>query len=316
MNEIKSKKKHKYKPSIKTKNKSYAINDSVLYRLTTKKRLVKILDLSLRELGELTENSNYRVFDIKSKSGFREVQAPKRKLDIAQTRIASLLARITMPQYVHSGVKGRSNITNARAHIGVHSVLTLDIHRFYPSVTKKSIYHFFENRMLTSPDVAGVLANICTYNSHLPTGSRISMILAFWANSRMFDRLFRLSKQHGVIMSVYVDDLTFSGQRVNTFFADQVKRIIEAAGLSVHPQKTRLFSPHRPKLITGVIVCKDKIKVRNKHHKEIYTLIKEMKVSEKIPSSELQLQLIGKLYAAGQIDAKFKQQAVSLKNKW
>ena len=310
----KKKPKRRYKPKIKSKNKSYALTDSGLYNITTKKRLEERLQKTVAELEMLADDLNYRIFFLEKPNGKkREIQAPTIGLDVVQTRIASLLVRVAMPDYVHSGVKGRSNVTNAKEHVGHHPLLKMDIRNFYPSISKKSIYHFFYKTMKAAPDVAGILAELCSYQDHIPTGSRLSMPLSFWANHSMYGELKSLCNSQGVTMSSYVDDLTFSGPSVNQLFERNVNRIVTNAGLTIHPDKTRLYRPNEPKLITGVMVGKDGIAVRNKHHKAIYTLFNEM---ESVDNDEdlkaIQEKLLGRLYAAGQIDPVFKQRAKNL----
>ena len=308
MLETRSKLSKKPKPHIIHKNKSYSLKESVLYKITSIKRLERILQRTAHQLEQFSTDANYNVFNLKKKDGsLREIQAPKLELDIIQTRIASLLMHVAVPDYLHSGIKKRSNITNARVHIGDHPVLTLDIHHFYPSITQKSIHHFFHDTMKASSDIAGILAKLCTYQSHLPTGSRISMPLAFWANYQMFNQLYMLCKENNITMSVYVDDLTFSGQSVNKTFKRQVKTIIESARLVVHPEKTRLYLSSKPKQITGVIVTATGIRVMNRHHKAINSLINEMK-------PEQLNEVIGRLNAAGQIEPKYKIYAQTLRN--
>jgi signal recognition particle subunit SEC65 len=305
VHEIKSKRIYKFTPQIKAKKKSHSLQDSVLHNLTTKKKLEKALHMTWRRLEKLANDENYRVFDLeKDDAPIREIQAPKIGLDILQTRIANLLMGIAIPVYIHSGVKGKSYITNARMHIGDHPVLTMDIRRFYSSVSQKSIYHFFHQTMKMSPDVAGLVAKLCVYQKHLPTGSRISMPLSFWANHQMFNQLHLLCEHKNITMSVYVDDLTFSGQAVNRSFEYQVKKIIKNAGLTVHLKKTHFYPHHKPKTITGVIV--DANGIMNKHHKAIYNLINELKPQQLPQQLRKKLELIGRLNAASQIEPKFK----------
>ena len=176
---MQKKKKKQRKLRIQSKDKSYALEDSSLYKLTTKARLAKELFSTVGQLRHLTSDSHYKTFSIKKPNGdLRWIEAPNDGLNVIHTRIASLLVRIKQPDFVHSGIKKRSNITNAKAHTGNHPVLTMDLRHFYPSVTKKSIYHFFHKVMKSSPDVAGILAALCTYKDHIPTGSRISMPLS------------------------------------------------------------------------------------------------------------------------------------------
>lgn len=170
--------------------------------------------------------------------------------------------------------------------------------------------------MNASEDVAGILAALCTYQNHIPTGSRISMPLSFWANQKTFFRLHSFCLKHNVTMSLYVDDLTFSGKAVNEAFKHSVTTIIESSGLKIHPKKARLYQQHRPKLITGVIVRENHISVRNKHHKAIYDLFHELKLVNSDKELEIiQKALIGRLHAAGQIDNKFKQRAINCSGK-
>lgn len=129
----------------------------------------------------------------------------------------------------------------------------------------------------------------------------------------MYGELQLLCDSQGITMSSYVDDLTFSGPLVNQLFERNVKRIVSNAGLTIHPDKTRLYRRDEPKLITGVIVRADRIDVKNKHHKAIYTLFNEIKSADN--DKELKAiheELLGRLNAAGQIDPAFKQRAKTL----
>jgi len=111
-------------------------------------------------------------------------------------------------------------------------------------------------------------------------------------------------------MSVFVDDLTFSGKNVNKLFRNSVEVIIKDAGLIVHPDKTKLYSRDKPKLITGAIVHGNGMNVRNKHQKAIYTLFSDIpECTDDAQLEKMQKELVGRLNAAGQIDPAFKQRA-------
>lgn len=303
------------KLKIRSKNKSYGLKDSPFYKLSTKRSLEKLLNTSISKLKILSENNkkNFNVFMEGNLPKQREIQSPNYDLNVIHTRIASLLVRIKTPDYLYSGKKGRSYITNAQQHIGDYQVLTMDIRKFYPSVSKKSIYSFFINTMKTSPDVAGILAEVCCYKEHIPTGSRISMPLAFWANHLMYSKIQNYCLKKDIKMTVYVDDLTFSGNQVNRLCQKNIERIITSCGFKFHPDKTRLYSKDSNKLITGVVVDKEKILLRNKHHKSIYYLYNELEKFKTEPIDDDKMQsLIGKMRAAAQIDQKFYQKVKRL----
>lgn len=305
-----------YKQKIVTYGKSYSLKDSWLYNIRTKNGLCTKLETNIETINTLSDDkANYQTFFLQQAGGKkREIQAPRFDLDKVHSRIASLLARIEVPDYLHSGIKGRSNITNAKVHLGTIPVLTLDIKNFYSSTSAKSVYHFFYSRLNCSSDVASLLASLCTFNNHVPTGSRVSMILAYWANEPMFERLRCLSARKNIRMTVYVDDLTFSGENVNRVFQKNVINIIKQAGMSVHQKKTKLYLKTQVKVITGVVITDNKMSVRNKHHRAIYELFNSIDDAKNEAELEyLRNSLIGKLSAAGQIDHRFLQRARSMR---
>ena len=107
----------------------YDLNQSPLYKLTTKRKLAALFNISTKELLTLaSREDNYRVFQINRSSGKpRTVEVPKPHLERVHHRLFLLLSRITPPQFLHSGVKGRSYITNAEVNIGAHRLVKLDI---------------------------------------------------------------------------------------------------------------------------------------------------------------------------------------------
>lgn len=308
----KHKKRRRKKPKIVTHGKAYSLKDCWLYNIGSKNRLCEKLDLNIETINSLCDDKeNYQVFYLEKTGGKkREIQAPKFELDRVHSRIASLLARVKVPDYLHSGVKGRSSVTNAKVHVGNVPVLTLDIKNFYPSVSEKSVFQFYKTALSCSQDVAGLLAALCTYNGHVPTGSRLSMILAYWANQPLFSRLKALCDKKGVEMSVYVDDLTFSGEGVNRVFQQNVIDIIHKAGMTVHPKKTQLYKKDQSKVITGVVLNGNRFSIRNRHHKAIYEAFNAIEsVKDEVELEKKRNELIGRLNAAGQIDSRFSQRA-------
>ena len=307
------------KLKIKSKGKSYKLIESPLYKLRTKRRLAKILNQPIGDiLIACDDSSNYSEFEDIGKNGKpRKIQKPLAKLDVLHTRIASLLSRIELPIYLHSGRKKHSNITNAKVHQGSSKALTTDLKSFFSSTNKKMVFLFFYSVMKCSSDVSEILANICTCHSHIPTGSRISMPLAFWANINMFSELDELSRKHNVKMTVYVDDLTFSGNSTNRLFQSCVNKIISKYGHTMHPIKTKLYKANQPKLITGVVIKNNELKVRNEQHRllsENLTLWKSIKNKANALHSPQTAKLMGRLYAMGVIDKRFKSKAISVRS--
>ncbi|BCE00284.1 reverse transcriptase family protein [Marinicellulosiphila megalodicopiae] len=307
--------KRKYKLKIDSKNKSYAIKDSIFYKLNSKKKLAEILHTTLPKLNALRSNENYHEFMDHSGKKPRLIQKPINDLEVIHTRIASLLVRITTPSYLHSGVKLRSHITNASSHLDSEDVMTADIRSFYSSTKKTHIYNFFHKTLKASPDVSGLLAIICSFNEFVPTGSRLSMPIAFWANYPMFTKINNLALLHKLNFSLYVDDLTFSGSTIPQDFELNIRNIVKSYGHNLHPKKTNFYNKTQFKIVTGVAIKDGKLFVSNKLHKSIFQDIELWKAGGMCYFEDLHNRLVGKLNSQAQIDPKLKNKIISIRKK-
>ena len=264
----------------KTENqrKSYALDQSPLYKLRSRRKLAALFDMSVNDLERLAKRSdNYRKFTIgKNSNKPRKVEEPKPRLERLHRRLFNLLVRIDPPAYLHSGIKGKSYITNAREHIGSETLITLDIRNYFPSTLGWHVFDFYHDIMCCSRDVAGVLTTICTCDNHVPTGSCLSQIIAFYAHYRMFEEIYGLTSSRGLTMTCYVDDITVSGKNASQAILYQVRGILKKRGLASHPKKERVFGKNQPKEVTGSIVVQDDLRLPNRKHKKIYEEINQL----------------------------------------
>lgn len=282
----------------------YSVNQCVFYKLANRRKLATLFNMKLPEFRRLIFRAdNYRTFYIVASDNKKKrlVEWPKPTLERLHRRLLRLISHVEVPKYLHSGVRGRSYISNARVHVGNFEVRKLDIKSFYPSTTSRSIHDYFMNVMRCSPDVSQLLTALVTYRGHLPTGSAASQLVAFFAHQRMFDALFAISSAHNITMSVYVDDITFSGSHVPNKFMYEVKKIIHNHGLAYHKEKSYLRSDR--KLITGVIVSSEGIYVRNRLHKSIYDGFEALENTDDTAEQiEIVASLAGRINAASQIE--------------
>lgn len=302
-------KQRRRKPRIITKKKSYPLQDSVFYKLSSKKRLASLLFSTPQELKSLTGRENYRCFTQTKGGKPRPIQEPLPKLDKIHSRVASLLCRIETVEGLHSGKRGRSNISNARTHLGLgKKVITADIKSFFPSTTRLSVFDFFYNTMKCAPDVADLLSKLLTYGEHVPTGSRISMPLAYFANKKMFDEIEAAANECGAKMTIYVDDLTFSGAMLKRSFITKLELIAKKHGHRIHPSKTRFYGASEVKLITGAAVKAEDIFPRNKHLKQLRGELSEW-LSGPNKDRNLTNRVLGRMTFVGSIDPRYKDKA-------
>jgi hypothetical protein len=253
------------------KSRHYPLKQSVLYNLKSKNKLANLIGLSLKELKFLQSDELYSCFEVESG---RKIQYPKNDLYIVHKYVNKLLSRIEVPDYLHSGRKKHSSITNAKSHLfSQYKTLTMDIEKFFPSTLATKVFNFFFHIMKQSPDVANLLTNLLTYNGYVPTGSPVSMNLAYFANITLFNELHSFATNRGCKMTVFVDDLTFTGKAVNTNFSQHVEKIIIKHDLKIKSDKTHIFDENSPKFITGVVVKNNKIEPK-------YDQLKKLRIDE------------------------------------
>lgn len=117
-------------------------------------------------------------------------------------------------------------------------------------------------------------------------------------------------------MTVYVDDLTFSGDAINRHFLSVIKKIIVSNGHISHPDKTKLFEKSDVKVITGVAIKSNDLRITNKQHKLIYESLEQWKGcrDEPLISSLVEPKLLGRLHAHSNIEPKLKDKVNSILN--
>ncbi|SMF97926.1 Retron-type reverse transcriptase [Methylomagnum ishizawai] len=259
---------------MQNKIKNYPHTESPIYYLRTKKRLSKILGISIKDIQKLAGAcDSYKEWDeINEKGKSRHIENPCYNLKVIQKRIADLLSRISPPDFLFCPVKRRSYITNAKQHVGQKHVVCLDIKEYFVSTSSKRVYWFFHSYMKCSEDVAGILTAISTIKGRLPTGSPLSPILSYFAHVDMWDEISRIAKDAQCIITVYMDDLTISGKEVPQWVMWEIRQQISRCGLKYHKEKNYRngFSE-----ITGIIV-KDKLALPNRQHLKTHKLRKEL----------------------------------------
>ncbi|KTQ50779.1 reverse transcriptase family protein [Enterobacter cancerogenus] len=294
-------------PSLQKSLKLYPLNQSPLFKLKNKKKLLQVIGLSKKQADKLMLDSAYKEFE--NDTG-RKIQEPIAQLKAVHRKIGVLLSRIELPPYLHSGRKKHSTLTNAESHKQATELLKLDIHKFFPSTRAAKVYKAFVDKFEMSPDVAYVMTNLATFAGKVPTGSPISMAIAFWANKDMFDELSNLAASNSLIFTAYVDDVAFSGSKIPKGFAAQAKKCIRSHGLTSKDKKERFYSSSEGKLLTGIVIQDGELKVRWAHNdsigKEFAILAEAKDNAAKIIHLE---KLAGKLHAAGQVDSRQKDKA-------
>lgn len=247
-------------------SRGYAIDQSPIYKLSSKRKLATILQVEYASLLHSKDWINYTVSEIeKGSGGFRTIYDPCRELKQVQRRIKNLLSRISIPNWVFSGRKGVCHVDNGKHH--EHSVYFIqsDLHAFYDSCSRERVYRLFKDRFKCSSDVSALLSDLTTLtledgSTVIPTGSPCAQLVAFLAYQDMFNELHNLASNHGCKFSLYVDDLTFSSKMPFSnpaVFKKKLYQIVKRYGHSLSLSKTAYRGADEAKIVTGVTITKE-----------------------------------------------------------
>jgi hypothetical protein len=277
---------------MSTKAKSYPLKRSPLYEMPTRRKLAEFLRIDMAQLRHLTGHVHlYSHFPVPKKDGSqRLVDSPRDELKRVQRRIAKLLARITPPDILFCPVKGRSYIDNAARHRGHRVIHSLDVQKYFPSTKSQRVHWFFHRVMMCPTDVAAVLTKIACCDGHLPTGSPLSPIMAYFAHLDVWQKVATIAKANGCVVTIWIDDITISGPKVPKAVVWQIKNAIHAGGLRYHKEKRAV---DRRAEVTGVVVLRDgQLVVPNRQRRKLRDLARQ-KDRERRP--EANKSLIGRL---------------------
>jgi retron-type reverse transcriptase len=220
------------------------------------KHLAKLLRTPVGEIERLCDQAHrlYTRREVKKKAGaVRVLHDPSPRLKRVQKRLNWLLQRVELPASMHGCRRGRSIIDNALPHAGKPMVLKMDVEDFFPRIRFQQVYRMFE-AYGCSPDVAGVLTRLTTYNHQLPQGAPTSPSIANMVYAHTARRLQGLAEAHKADYSDYVDDNTFSGPRHLPRLVPLVSRILKQSGFKANPHKVQTLDCSREQIVTGVKV--------------------------------------------------------------
>ncbi len=244
--------------------------------------LAAAIGIELGELRWLTYHRHgaalvhyYRYEIPKPNGGQRLISAPGPKLSNAQSWVLeNILSPLAITDQAHGFVKGRSIVTNAAAHLGRRVVINLDLTDFFPSITFRRVKGLYQKRMGYSEHIATVLALLCTEpprlpvsfagkrywvalgERRLPQGACTSPTLTNLVCRRLDRRLDGLGRSLGFDYTRYADDLTFSGDDVDSIgrLLRVVRSVLASEGFDENRAKTRIMRRGSRQEVTGVVV--------------------------------------------------------------
>lgn len=247
------------------------------YRKSELKRLSAIVNFSPERIKYAIDNINEfyseHTTPKKNKKGnvlcyvdgtpkTRTICPSRGDLKFLQHRLKNrVLNQYVLPKNIHGGVKGRSNITNAKVHQGNKYIFMTDLQNFYPSISSKMVYSAMV-ALGAKPYFASHISKLTTWKNKVPQGAPTSTHisnLVFFATDK---KLIELCDQRGITYTRYIDDLTFSSPKDFREDIDEILRIIQNDGFKISRRKTVYGG--KIKVITGIEVYHNKIDVPEK----------------------------------------------------
>lgn len=186
----------------------------------------------------------------------RTFNNPSVFLKTIQKRInRNMLSTIPLPDNIHGGVRGRSNITNAKAHQGNKYLFGTDLRDFYPNINANQVYTTLKGKGY-SPNMAHWLSRLTTKDNAVPQGAPTSTTISNLVFLPTDIKLAAFCKKHNITYTRYIDDLTFSSPQNFAPLIGEILVMISGSNFMLNHRKTDYS---RYQLITGIQIFLYKI---------------------------------------------------------
>ncbi|GAA1702043.1 hypothetical protein GCM10009792_22900 [Microcella alkalica] len=230
-------------------------------------------------------------------------------LAIQQPILRDILMTRSPSEKVFSYVKGRSPVQCARQHLGARWLLRVDLKAFFYSISEVDIYYLFLKefgfKQLTAFQLARLVTvvsddslevsevdllkahpHVSKYRSryvagytpqvlgHLPHGAPTSGALSNLVSRQLDHAIAALAVQHELVFARYSDDIYLSARRPitrtqSTKVLSDLSGVIRGNGFVVNQTKTRMSFEDDKKLVLGIHVDGDRLRLRREYRDRI-----------------------------------------------
>lgn len=261
----------------------------------SRKYLYFLLKTNKIELNEILENLDHyyapypkpkrnKDGTLRIKNGkveTRKICPSNGRLKEIQSKIKiEILKKIDFPEFIHGGVKGKDNISNARVHKGNKYFFVTDLNNFFPSVTYEIVYQTLIKYGF-SADVSSTLTKLTTYGGNVPQGIPTSTHITNLTALPLDYALLKICNENKIRYTRFVDDLTFSSKSDFQHLLSEIIDTITSQGMRINYRKTRFKIG--PIEITGIEVRNNILKASKEVH-EKYELANNDKKKQSLKS--------------------------------
>jgi hypothetical protein len=225
------------------------------YRLKVRRsRLVELISaIDSNYIPFITQHKPLPFAKISRPAKERKIDNPSEDLKYIQRRICRLLESVVFPSNICGGIPKRSLFDNLNHHLGCKLLVTLDIKKFFPSITDEQVYRIWRTFLGCSDSVSTMLTSLTTYKGYLPQGAPSSPLLANLLIWSIDGPLRRTADGLHVSYSTWIDDLAFSGERAREMI-DPTFALLSAHGFRVSRKKLVIMGTNAKKVLNGTVL--------------------------------------------------------------
>ena len=264
----------------------------------------------LRQIIERRTNP-YREFEINRSEGRRPrvISSPDPVLmDVQRWLLRRVLNKVAPHSSSYAYENGKSIRDCASRHLGARWLVKMDLHNFFHGIDERMVFEVFAG-LGYSRLVALELTRVCTrtaaFAAHLnpnrfkvklrqdaeiptysttllgfvPQGAPTSGALANLVSRPMDAAMHALATEHRLVYTRYADDMVFSG--AGSFDRAAAARIVRLAtreiarmGFEVHKKKTRIVPPGARRIVLGLLVDGEKVRLTKDSRDRIATHVR------------------------------------------
>ena len=282
-------------------------------------QMAKEIGLSQDQILSIANRAShsYKNYFIKKRStnGHRLISHPAQDLKLLQTWLAT---RLFSALPIHECVFSYRRDISIKRHAGMHRssnyLLRIDITDFFPSISRRDIYHLLESNRdryvpaLTVEDLKLVLQIACKGNA-ITIGAPSSPILS---NAILYNfdvHWAKRAKELAVTYTRYADDLYFSTNEPNILSQVLIEvrdnlNALDWPKLRINDAKTIFTSKKRRRVVTGLVLSStNAISIGREKKRHIRSLIHQF-ILGKLPERDISY-LKGYLSYAGNVEPAF-----------
>lgn len=265
-----------------------------IFPLLSTNKLARIIGIPKKDLLLLAANVGkyYNPFDKYQKEGnkWRHIDNPVSTLHYVQRKINKLLLRpvtLTLPDGMVGGIVGKSSTTNALAHIRKEVVVRLDLKDCFPNISNTQIYRIWKQQLGCGRSNANLLTKFTSFQTRLPQGAPTSPALCNIAILPLFKDIEDYLLAKGLSVTMYIDDITFSGSSDAVLTAiGPIIRIIQKKGFSIRNRKINIMPSNKKQISVGLLL-NTRIGIERDKVEKVRKLIIELSKRESISKQQL-----------------------------